>query len=58
MHHLGKAGITLQHREVIHAVAAGQIEQDQRHKHLSIAPALGAPPHAHMPIDRRLQPAD
>ena len=58
MHQLGKARIALQNREVVHAVAAGKIEQDQRHEHLGIAPALGAPPHAHMPIDRRLQAAD
>jgi hypothetical protein len=48
----------VQKRQIVHTIAASKIEQDQRHEDLGIAPALGTPPHAHMPSDRGLQPAD
>ena len=48
----------MQQRQVIDAIAARKIEQDQRHEDLGIAPTLGTSPHADMPSDRRLQPAD
>ena len=42
LQHRGNAAVVLKPFQVLHAVAAGQVQEDHRHGHLDVQPALRA----------------
>jgi hypothetical protein len=42
LQHRGKAAVLLEPFKILHAVAAGQVQEDHRQRHLDVQPPLGA----------------